>query len=430
MVIWKKDTVLHPILLPSLQNLDIISPMSHWILFSFEEDTWLGLFSIVDYLSAPYIEKLTLRGSLQRTLAVVAKGNMNMCPSELSLYILSLDQAINGPVMGVNPAWHRLNCARLDIRFDNKTMFSHQSFAEARPVFDAILSFLPKTCLVCIETQSDVPFPLGLAETVYIEYDDYFGPDNGWSKDEIAAMNMVRLFVADIALSRGYVMWSTFAFIEHVTAVDRCLKTTFYDLLESELQDDIKYTRLFAELEYLRCFPEEVVTAVSVFKMRNLRVLYIESEDWSYNDAKTTYQCIMEHAEDLPRLTTLHFESPPIYWKLLIDFVGSFNKSSRGGGITTLKLPTQPHHIVWELKAALNSRPEGYVTDYLDRGKSEYEELEVCWVCFENGWVCAGKKWCTRSSTGPTVSITKDTDWHGIDWYASILRDHYLTAFD
>ncbi|KIM20733.1 hypothetical protein M408DRAFT_30125 [Serendipita vermifera MAFF 305830] len=238
-------------------------------------------------------------------------------------------------------------------------------------------------------------------------------------------MHMVRLFVADIALSRGNVRWSTSAFIEHVTAVDRCLKTTYYERLELGIPENIQYARVFTELEYLRCFPGELMTAISAFNMRNLRILYIELEGWPYDTVEATYQCMMEHEEDLPRLTTLHFGDSPTHWKPLIDFVGSFNKSGGRSGIATLKLPTPRHpDIVREIKAALNSGPEGYVTDYLGRDQSEYEEWEECWTCFTNGWGCVGKEWCTRLDTGPWVSITKDADWRGIDWYAHALSEH------
>ncbi|KIM20737.1 hypothetical protein M408DRAFT_30128 [Serendipita vermifera MAFF 305830] len=384
-VVWKKDTVLLPVLLPSLQSLDIISPISNWRPFSLE-DTWLGLFSILDSLSAPLIEELTLRGSLQRTLAVVAKGNLNVCPSELSLYVLSLDQAINVPVSDPNPAWNRLNRIRLNIPFDDEKLFSHQSVPEISLKIDTVLSFLPKTCLVCILTSGYGPFPLGLAETIDIEYDQYFRPGDNWSKDQIAAMHMGRLFVAEIALSRGYVTWGTLAFTEHATAVDRCLKTTYYESTESQIPVNIKYSRVFAELEYLRCSPDEIVTAVSVFNMRSLRILHISENLWSYDTAESTYQYIMEHAEHLPRLTTLHFESSPIYWKLLIEFLGNFNKSGGRSGITTLTLSAQPCPIVVrELKAALNSGPYGYETGYVDKDEIVYKGFRGCYTCFKCG---------------------------------------------
>ncbi|KIM20739.1 hypothetical protein M408DRAFT_30129 [Serendipita vermifera MAFF 305830] len=416
MVTWKKVTILPHISLLSLQTLDIECPMAHWILFSFEEDTWLGLFSVLDYLSVPHIESLILRGSLQRTLAVILKGNMRTCPSELFLRISSCDQAADNPIVNTNPAWNRLHRLRLSLP-SRPEMFSRLSMDELAIAINAILSSLSKGCLVHIFTAEDPIDLLGTGDTPYIYHNGHstnFGVHGG-TTDE----NNIRHFVAGVALPRGSVTWNTLSFTEHANVSAHCYETSYLELFSGKMLDPCHH-RVFAGLEYLKCWAVHATKAFSIFKPWSLRTLDIGS---SY-DMDTLFQCMMEHAEDLPHLTTLvlRYAFP---WKPTIYFLGNFNKSDGRRGITTLRLLNTPHPVIMrEIRAALNSGSEGYVTYYTDREISDYSE--GCYRCLRSGWACFSAQWCTRKETG--VSITKDTHWQGIDWYSGMLRYWCLTG--
>lgn len=396
-----------------------------WVIgyfFSFDEDAWLGLFSILGYLSAPRIECLTLRGSLQRTLAVMMRGSMEMSPSELFLHILSFDEAADTPALDVNPAWHRLHSLRIYLP-PLQEMFSRLSAGESSTALNSILSFLAKKCSVHMSTTDSFTYPLGTTEIIHTNYDSYPKYLDTVSGRKNREINEFRPYVADMAMSRGSITWSTFSFTEYATAVDRSLRTAGLMVFYSEMLDP-SYARVFADLEYLQCEAADASDAISTFRLLSLRTLHIVGDFWPEDHINTISHCMMKHAEDLSCLTTLVLNTV-FPWKPLIDLLGKFNKSNGRGGIKTLRIPSLPHPaIVWEIKAALNSGPEGYETDYVDRDKQEIDDSEWCYECFSGGWVCVGKEWCTRIET--EVSITKDTGWRGIDWYSSTLRNHSL----
>lgn len=366
MVIWKKVTILPHISLLSLQTLDIECPMAHWILFSFEEDTWLGLFSVLDYLFVPHIESLILRGSLQRTLAVILKGNMRTCPSELFLRISSCDQAADNPLVNVNPAWNRLHRLRLSLP-SRPEMFSRLLIDELAIATNAILLSLSGGCLVPIFTAEDSIDLLGTGDSPYIYHNGRstsFGIHGGTTDED-----KIRHFIAGVALSRGSVSWNTLSFTEHATIGAQSYETSYLELFSGKMLDP-RHHRVFAGLEYLKCWAVHATKAFTTFKLRRLRTLDIGS---SY-DMDTLFQCMMENAEDLPHLTTLvlRYAFP---WRPTIHFLGNFNKYNGGSGITTLRLLNIPHPVIMrEIKAALNSGSAGYVTYYIDREISDCSE--------------------------------------------------------
>ena len=402
--------------LPFLQGLILRSPMSH--ISSYEEDTWLGLFSVLNHLSAPSLDCMVLRGSVHQILAAMMRTSTSTRPSNLMIDILSLDGAVDQQILEPNLAW--FNLGRLTITFpESEGVFLRISPEQSATSVCSLLFFAPRTCSIRISTGERELFPLGLHHTP----ESYRQPGLvSYTPQRKAYLDGLRSLAASIAYSCGFVILRTGSFTESVAVEGQELVTKSLNGYQ-DWQLNIPDGRISNKLAFLvdiRCLPRQITDLIANYELESLRSLTLcdnqyEGAEYLVKLAST----LIRRADTLPHLITISIEYA-VAWRPLIELLGSFGKPE-GRGISTLNVPFLPHpSILQEIVSALNSGRSGYSTDYLDRNWEEYERRDRgtpgCWECFRSRWTCFGtERECTRFSRGHIVSITKSSTWLGID---------------
>lgn len=432
-----KTVILPPITLPSLMTLNIECPMNHWILFSFENDIWLGLFSLLDSLCAPVIETMVLHGSIQRITAVLIKGGFKKHLQSLTLSISIFDEASDIPEF--DPEWVWLGLKQLTVGFPRTTNAFHRMMNTQRIQYVVwlLVNLAPTQCS-CQLIGGNELYPainkVGYGSSgfkwAHILYNER-GSGMDWGAwNEVKPLPISHLTLTT-ALSSSLTFLTWFRSAEHVVIETENNLTIFFaqklPILtnaisldtgtfsitfvaanipnSTEWEPEEIFQDRFKHLRSLRCELQVAEMMIRRFKLPNLESLTLTRDFFSSNPLREAFSV----AVSLPRVSVQAIETIPS-WTELLHLIRDI-RNYQEEGISVLKLPGLPHPsilrvLVDELGGGVTNRR----TDYIDRGDWGYIKggMIGCLPCCRSGWSCYDDR-CTRFSTENMVSITKDT---------------------